>query len=258
MPIDPQKAQGIDIYSRNGVFNPSLSQHRIDFVIAQSNRGLFKDPRFEQNYQTCLMHDIPFMSYNQAKSNADWKRQADVMLEQAWGKQVSMLWWAYDGAGGNTLSAKFANDTVRAMSYLKQQSMKPVGVYGNRTEIFQLYKDAPAAREFPLWFANYRTDRNYWANTPNVQPKIEPEFKDGLRWLIWQYASEKNWLGFDTGKEWGLQSWSVDLNCWNGTPAEMRAYLGMWQANDPPVEPMTLEERVDKLESEAKLRGWSI
>lgn len=273
MPIAPHLAQGIDISAHNGVFNPSKATERIDFVIARSNIGSRKDTLFDKNYQVSAVHNIPFMSYNQAWATTPWKAQADVTISAMTGKDVLGTWWAWDGAGGNKLTRQFAKDSVTAMSYLKQQTGKFVGVYGNRTEIAQLYKWEPAAKAFPLWYANYRatTDFNmaYWNSTPDVQPIYGPEFNASLPWLVWQYASEKNWLGFDEGHRYGLQSHSVDINAWRGTPAEMRAYLGLYGGNDvfdgfelrenPELKAhLRFEERLSKLEAEAKKNGWSV
>lgn len=228
MPLDKNLARGVDLYEKNGEFRPHQAIHEISYVIAQSNRGFYRDSRFRKTMQTCVEHNIVPMSYNQYQVRLDWKRQADIMLEQARDLPVAMYWWAYDAAGGNTLTPQSARDTVDALRYLRD-TRGNVGVYGNRTDISYLYKYAPAAREYPLWIAQYPTHQGNWDATPNIQPYGGKEFPHGVPWLVWQYASEKNWLGFDTGREWGLESWSVDINAWRGPKEHMLTYLGLYE-----------------------------
>lgn len=251
MTLNPSHAVVIDAYEGNGQWIPELATQRVDGFVAQSNRGLYIDKEFRRSHDTCAQRDIPFMGYNQYMASVEWKRQADIQLNAAVGLNVRMLWHAYDSAGGNTgkLNAKTARDSYNAVQYLKQEHGR-AGFYGNRSDIMQLYRDVPEARKEALWLARYPLSQWWWNNTENVQPhNAPPAWKtDVWPYKMWQFASEKNWLGNDEGHSYGFpRSWSVDINTWNGTAEEMRAFLGVGQPI--PIE-LTREQQHDILWAE--------
>lgn len=232
MPINKNSAIVIDAYEGNGKWHPNLATERFDAFIAQSNRGLHKDAEFPRSYETCVQHGVPFMAYNQFVAAVDWKQQSDVQLAIVAGRpEVRRLWLAYDSAGLNAgkLNAKTAKDALSAVKYQRSEHQR-VGFYGNRSDIQQLYKDAPAARLFPLWVARYPLSQFWWNNTADTKPQnAPPAWKtDVWNYWLWQFASERNWLGHAAGHDYGFpQSWSVDVNAWNGTKENMLAKLGL-------------------------------
>ena len=159
-----------------------------------------------------------------------------------------MLWWDYE-PDGNVLTPQTAAASVSAMSYLRQQSGLPVGLYADCQRTFDIYRDAPASRDFPLWFAQYYTEKPYWETTPDIEPKYKPQFAQQVPWLVWQFASELNWLGHDAGREYGLESHSADINAWHGTKEQMLNYLGLWDSS--PAEPND-KDKLDILWKEYK------
>ena len=227
MALNPEYALGIDISQHNGKYNPAAKH--VDFVISRATIGLNKDLMFREYRDVCK--DIPFMAYHYYVTSIPWKTQADNFLATTAGLNVSMLFWDYESKN-NTLTPQTAADSVSAMSYLRQQTSKPVGLYADRQRTFDIYRDAPASKGFPLWFAQYYLDKTYFDSIPNIEPKYTPQFTQQVPWLIWQYASELNW-GRLLGHEYGLESWSVDLNVWKGSPEHLKTYLGLFQGNEP-------------------------
>ena len=230
MAINPIWARGIDISSANGLFNPSAAIEPIDFVFAKCSEGVARDPLFGANHDICAAANIPFAAYHYLRTTVPWKQQADNFLGAIAGRKVCMLFWDYE-TKWNVLTPKTAADAVMAMSYLRQMTGKPVGLYADRQRTFEIYRDAPASRDFALWFAQYPLNQTGWKNTTGSEPQYVPQFSKQVPWLLWQYASELNWLGHDTGRDYGLQSHSVDINCYRGTKEEMIAYLSMFQGN---------------------------
>ena len=92
-------------------------------------------------------------------------------------------------------------------------------------------------RDYPLWVADY----SWWANNVTKTPYYMPAVWD--EWTMWQYSADGN----SRGDEFGTQSKSVDLNYYQGSYAELLTFLGM---SETPPEPLTLEERVARLEKE--------
>jgi GH25 family lysozyme M1 (1,4-beta-N-acetylmuramidase) len=73
----------------------------------------------------------------------------------------------------------------------------------------------------------------------------------GWRWTIWQYSSN------GSGPRFGVESTSVDVDYFNGGTAELAALTGMQQPAEP-EKALTLEERIARLEAEARKQGWSL
>lgn len=253
MPLNPTLAQGIDIYSGNGAYTP---RKPVDFVIAKSSEGTALDTRFDQNYDTCAKAGIPFFAYHYMRTSVAWRYQADVMLGAIAGKKVSMLFWDYE-TKHNVLNPKSAADAVSAMSYLRQMTGKPVGLYADRQRTADIYRDAPASRDFPLYFAQYYISKKEWDNTPNIEPKYTPQFKQQVPWFIWQYASELNFLGHDAGHEYGVESHSIDINVCKFSKEELVGYLSLFSGNSnifnaTPDPQLSLQEQIDDLDRRVK------
>lgn len=89
--------------------------------------------------------------------------------------------------------------------------------------------------DYPLWVAHYP-----WVVTSLTRPSIPPVWD---KWTFWQFSADGN----GRGDEFGTQSKSVDLNYYQGSYAELLTFLGM---SETPPEPLTIEQRVTRLEQE--------
>ena len=93
------------------------------------------------------------------------------------------------------------------------------------------------------WIARYTTLPLPWGN-PGDSASLKP--RDWDSWVFWQFSADGN----GRGPEFGAQSASIDLNYFNGDETDFRVYCGY-------AEP-TLEERIERLEIEARAHGWNI
>jgi lysozyme len=94
---------------------------------------------------------------------------------------------------------------------------------------------------YPLWIANYSWWANDIAKVPVNYPKLKFEDRVWDDWAIWQYSADTN----GRGAEFGVQAKSIDLNWFQGSYADLLHWL---KVDEPAPEPLTLEERVERLE----------
>lgn len=87
---------------------------------------------------------------------------------------------------------------------------------------------------YPLWVADY----SWWAQNVTKAPYYmpSPPWSD---WKIWQYTDK------GSGSDFGAQAKGMDLNWFQGDYSELLAWL---QVDQEPETPLTLEQRVERLE----------
>lgn len=87
--------------------------------------------------------------------------------------------------------------------------------------------------KFPLWVANYGV----------YKPSVP---KPWTNWTFWQYSSTGDGLKF------GAESKSLDMDYFNGAEDEFKVWAGLV---DPAPEEMTLEQRVERIETALRAHG---
>lgn len=87
---------------------------------------------------------------------------------------------------------------------------------------------------YPLWVADY----SWWANNVTKAPYYLPtNIWDG--WQMWQFQANGR------GNEFGVEAKSIDLNYYQGDYVQLLDWL---QVHEQPPDPLTLEQRVERLE----------
>ena len=128
-------------------------------------------------------------------------------------------------AGNAVPAIKYYLDTIEAVV-----GRKPV-FYTNPDLLKNYLKPFPAwLVQYDLWIALYGT-----LAAANIKPF--------LQWRLWQYTDKGN------GAAYGAESAQIDLDYYNGTENEMRAWAGL-----PLVD--TVEDRLEKLEAWAVTLGY--
>ena len=87
--------------------------------------------------------------------------------------------------------------------------------------------------ECDLWIAHYL--RN--------PLEREPTYAPWSKWTFWQYTDRGN------GKAFGMESKQVDVNYFNGSLEDLKAYAGQQEVDEPdgPAPELTLEQKVEIL-----------
>ncbi len=242
------RAQGIDVSKWDISFNPDAAIKPLDFVIQRVGYGaqsgvVCKDPALDPMYPGVLK--VPIRgAYWYFSTHSTWQAQANFFLELVGDKDYHFYVADFEDAY-NVLSDQAMQDCFRWMEHVKLMSGLPVLIYTNPS-LYNQYAWKYCAG-WPLWIAQYYTNNP----SPDKDPAMPSKRKS---WDIWQWASEINYVGH--GKEYGVGGNSVDLNVYNGIVEEMRAWLGLGATAVLPI--ITLGERVEKLEAEARAHGWMV
>lgn len=146
--------------------------------------------------------------------------------------------------------------------YLKERLQKPVLIYTRTSFINQYAKPALAwLNQYPLWLAYYpykqtrvKTDWDTFKSDYKPTNKAPVLPKGCENWMFWQFTGDKFVLpGVTT---------ALDINYYNGTIEDMKTWVGILPEPEPvqPVqeENITIEDRIAKLEVEARNHGWSV
>ncbi len=230
------RAHGIDLSKYDLHFTPENAVNQLDFAIQRVSYRLTRDEAFAQLVDAVMR--VPIRGgYHYLNSDTDWKAQADKFI--AYASPFDYHFYVCDfEAAFNVLSTGFAYSAWKWIQYVKQQTGKPVMLYTN----FSNYQDyiAPSERVYgidwdmvPFWQAQYFNVR-----TPNGTPST-PAGRTAP-WKIWQYTDNADGTLYGMGR-----ATAGDLDVFNGTVQEMRAWLGVEAPEPSAVEHTTPFSGVD-------------
>lgn len=227
------RAHGIDISKYDQWFTPGSATGQLDFVIQRTGYGTVTDERFFQLQPGVLEMQIRG-GYHYLSSAVPWQDQADLMLELV-GDTHHFLAVDYEKYYNN-LNRAFADACYQTLQYLKKYFWGKVLLYTNPDvyeNFLKIYGDWPDNEE--LWLGQY-----WWFPSPNKNPGLPAGRSE---WTFWQYTDKGN------GPLYGVaRPTACDLDVFNGTVDDLRAWVGIQPTLPPPPEPLTLEERVTELE----------
>ena len=238
------RAHGVDLSRWDVAFDPSKATGQIDFAIMKASEGTSRDNKFAEIWAG--VQKVPIRgAYHYLRSGIEWQAQADFFISVV--KEYDFHFYTMDFEGtGNTMDAAFADMARKWISYVTTKTLVPVTtnappqvqagkqvfLYTNPSHYdADLFPYGDWMKDYPLWLAQY------WNNpSPDKNPGMPKNRKPG-DWTIYQYASEINFPGH--AKEYGTAANSVDLNVFNGTVADMRAWLKLGAPPPPPPPPDT-------------------
>ena len=221
------KAHGVDISHWDVSFDPEKATGLIDFAIQKASEGTFRDSKIAEIWAG--VQKVPIRgAYHYLRSGSNWQTQADFFITVVKGNDHHFYALDFEGMG-NTMGASFADMAHQWIEYATAKTGKPVLLYTNPSHYdTDLFPYGDWMKDYPLWLAQY------WKNPkPDMDPGMPKKRKLG-DWTIYQYASEINFAGH--AKEYGTPVNSIDLNVFNGTVADMRAWLKLG-APPPPTPP---------------------
>lgn len=232
------RAQGVDVYGRyQGYFRPETATQRIDFAIQKLTEGItIKDLKMDEIWSGVKQIGMQG-AYHYQRSGVSWRDQANYFLDFA--SKYDHHFYADDLEKiNNVLNDSFAADMYRIIHHWKEQApAKKIILYSNKdlfeTFIFPRIKALYGGlgltwliENVNIWYAQY------W-NTPSVDK--DPALPTWMKtWRIWQITDKA--LYPLAGADWGMGSKGGDIDVYNGTPDEMRAWLGL--ASQPAPEPV--------------------
>ena len=205
----------------------------IDFAIQRVSWAGNRDERYENHSKRMNQVDIRG-AYHYYSSGAPWLQQAELFLKNVVENpdtNYHMMWLDYE-KGYNKLTARTAEDARKIVEYCAGRFDGRVGVYANPDVIIN-YLDPFGSwmLEWPLWVAQL-----YWIESPEKNPNLRigrvAAKRANSAWDFFQYS----WSG--NAKEYGiLGNKSVDLDVYNGTTSELKAWLWMDEGGDQKPEP---------------------
>ena len=173
---------GIDISKWQSDFplSVAIASDGVEFVIAKcggSDKGVYKDPQFENNYKKAKEAGIPIGTYwfSKAMTVEEAQRDAEYCYELLKGKQFELPVYI-DVENKQQLSVgknKLTSIIDAFLSYLEQRGYF-VGIYSSES-YFKLYMDDNYLQKYAHWIAAWRTSKPTASNCG-----------------IWQFGGETN------------------------------------------------------------------
>ncbi|MDA1330690.1 MAG: GH25 family lysozyme [Chloroflexi bacterium] len=247
---------GLDISKYD--FRYDASVRPADFVIQRASYALKRDESFEQLWAD--IQSVPIRgAYHYYNTGVSWKAQAEHFLGIISGRGFHFLALDYE-TYYNNLNAASANDARRIVEHLHNQAGKPVLLYAN-PNVYETYllPHGDWMQDWPLWISQWNS--KWWHENRATGPRLP---KDRSQWTIWQYGGDYQhpsglWSvpGYGEGPDWGVQSKHVDLDVFNGSAAEMRAWVGIGvKERDAPPEVNVSDDRTIRLDELNQLEQY--
>lgn len=262
-------ARGADMSEWNGHYEPKIP---LDFVlqrVSQASPGGVKlDQRLEELYADCAT--VPEMGgWHFWSGFKPTQEQIDIYLRGVQGKRyvVHALDWEERNSRGeiiNPFTKASAEEAGKWMRAIAQATGKKVLLYIQRSDYKQLVSFSVSwLNEFDLW-------AKYWILNPYLDTAtlkgIAFSFRipvERIRFL--QFGGDSGDVqGRGQGREYGTpQAASIDVDIYPGTLSQLRAEFGTGGPTPDPElppdqEPLTLEQRVARLEVLAQQHGWEL
>lgn len=220
-----RRACGIDISHFQKAYDPQ-PQH--DFVIIKCSDGVQKNMLYDQHYQACFESDKLVGAYHYLRSGIDWQDQRDAFLDYSRGAHFLAVDFEKKD---NVFSITFANAALHLTDGLvnAHKSRKRVLFYSSPAVIQEwLFQQGQVwLRDYAdLWIAQwpFRGWNSSLEKVPLVDGGWQPRLPAGCSlWRMWQYAADGNLQGGVNG----VLSRDVDLDVFNGTVEDMKAWAGL-------------------------------
>jgi len=242
----------------------------IEFVFIKASQGNYlRDPMLKSHVSGAADAGLLVGAYHWCDPNIAASAQAEYCLKQVEGLPIRFLaadveqhWqdWQEWRQGHITKHISPAQISRNAQEIAKNWQSKvklPVIIY-TRASFINTYA-APAQAwlpKYPLWVAHYPYQQSRIQTTwddfkeqhlPGIQ---SPALPVGCHdWQFWQFTGDKFYLPGVSG--------AIDLNFFKGNLTDLQAFTGGVSQN-PELSTLSMTERILRLESEARLHGWSI
>ena len=248
------KPLGIDISQHQGKMNWDIvaAHHpKVEFVGIRSGISWgYTDKWFSFNWAEAKRVGIPRTAYHVIYPASSANRQVDKIIELLGGDNGELPITLDIELDHGQHFSKIAAKTYQCAVLLENKTGKKPIIY-SRANWVDLH--ITGTGNVPNWLNDY----DYWLAQYLREPREHPgppTLPKGVsrnRVIIHQ-TSER-------GAPIGSQAKMQDYNRWQGDLASFYNYIGKTTPLDePPPEPLTLEERIQRLEGAARQNGWQI
>lgn len=166
------------------------------------------------------------------KEGPDWMAQAEFFLETVKGKDFHFFALdiefgrnpdTYIGMSQNLFTPGDIQDIKKWIEHVKNKTGKPVLLYTNPNvyNSVLLPNGGKILSDLDLWLAAYTDQAN--RNDDDPLHTFPISHRPAASWYIWQYSADGN----NKGKAYGASSRHIDLNVFNGSVEDLRAWLGL-------------------------------
>ena len=239
------RAYGKDVAYYQGAIDPAINEIAEDFMIVRSGYGGVQDKKFFEYYHLSLLNPVRGI-YHYHSSALDWKAEADHYLRLVQGKNYHFNVLDLERPH-NVVGKSWVKGAGQWLEYVKYFTGKPTLYYTNidvYENVLSLYADW--LHSYNLWIAQYAATRWIpWLNTVPTDERKQPRLPKGAtEYRLWQFSADGN----KRGKAAGVQSRDIDLDVYNGSLDDVKAWLRIDQQPEPEPAPKSIEERVSSLE----------
>jgi len=250
-------AQGLDISKYDIRYR--AAKRPVDFVIQRASYGLKEDERFEQLHAD--IQSVPIRAaYHYFNTGVHWQAQAEHFLKIITGRGYHFLALDYELLL-NKLNANSAHDAQRIMQMWRAESGLHVLLYCN-PNVYENYLMPYGnwMEDWPLWISQWHS--KWWYQHRATAPKLPRGISE---WAFWQYGGDYQhpsglWSvsGYNEGTAWGVDSKHVDLDVFNGSLQELRAWAGVRASNDgdKPVSSPKVPKNSERLDELGQLENY--
>jgi GH25 family lysozyme M1 (1,4-beta-N-acetylmuramidase) len=210
---------GVDVSDHNGNIDwTALHQSGGVFAFIKASEGTGYTPTsFPTNWRSARAAGVLRSAYHYFHPELSGSAQADYFLQRvqaAGGFDQTDIYPTVDVEDSFGRDPATVEAELRAfISRIRAQANRPVIIY---TYPYYMRQYLPHITDFvrtsPLWFASYGSPPEHYLGT--------------IPWTFWQYSDQGTVPGVPLG---------VDLNVFNGTPAQLRQLTGTHPYPPPPT-----------------------
>jgi len=229
--------------------NISLQKAKDEDIVAVAIRATvgqyYKDPRTIEIYNAAKEVGIAPTFYHVMIPNHSTTAQMDNFF-----KQIDGLEYEWGLILDNEVHNNQTNDRISHVIWYcfdqmeKRSDHMPLNY--TRQSWWDWYVNPwPSSIKYRLFAARYDNYFSPYLTSPWSDGRYEFKYYDN--WMFWQayadYPHNKQ------GARYGVDSVNVDMDIFNGTKKELLEYLGIGVTPPDPPPPMTIEERLIRLEN---------